>query len=240
MGKQKRNRCPGCPFVFSALPLWSIQWNWAALQLSLLADRRRRLQLPGGCRVEPSESRSSRRRKNTCAVSVLDLRQVHEVLLRCVVLVLSALVPTPFFAQQPSAATGVGVPYDWSRHHLVFSKPATVSDALRLRRDPRYVIGNSGSAINPIGSNDATCSPVREGYNGTNDYIFLSVTADGNQNGCTGGCLYNFNVTSSVPTSATAGIAATGGKAESSLTTSQRRPQARPRSTSQPSAIRVA
>ena len=72
-------------------------------------------------------------------------------------------------------------------------------------------IGVSGSAINPIVNGDATCSPVSEVYNGTNDYIFLSVTANGNQNGCTGACLYNFNVTSSVPSGATAGLASTGG-----------------------------
>jgi len=44
------------------------------------------------------------------------------------------------------------------------------------------------------------------------DWIFLSVTAGGNATGCTGACLYNYNVTTNtLPTNATTGIAATGG-----------------------------
>jgi hypothetical protein len=73
------------------------------------------------------------------------------------------------------------------------------------------VIGVSGSAINPIVSGNATCSPVTDIYNGSTDLIFLSVTASGNQTGCSGACVYSFNVTSSAPTSATAGLTATGG-----------------------------
>jgi hypothetical protein len=68
---------------------------------------------------------------------------------------------------------------------------------------------------NAVANGTATCSPITEFYNGTNDYIFLSVTANGNATtGCTGACLYNF----SVPTSgsgtagtAAAGLAVTGG-----------------------------
>jgi hypothetical protein len=104
-----------------------------------------------------------------------------------------------------------------------------------------YVCGNTGNGSNsegdpklygiPITSNAmgtpssgltlttaaAACSPITEVYNtnsGTDDWIFLSVTANGNQtgSGCTGsGCVYNFNVASGVPTAATAGIAATNG-----------------------------
>jgi hypothetical protein len=78
------------------------------------------------------------------------------------------------------------------------------------------------TAIDHLTSAAATCSPVTEIYGSggtTNDYIFLSVTANGNvsdNSTCTGACVYNFLVSSngtsiSVPTGATAGLAATGG-----------------------------
>ena len=65
--------------------------------------------------------------------------------------------------------------------------------------------------INPLTSAPATCSPVTEIYNGTTDLIFLSVSASGTQTGCSGACVYSFNVTSAAPGGATAGLAATGG-----------------------------
>lgn len=87
------------------------------------------------------------------------------------------------------------------------------------------VIGIAGNTINPLTSAAATCSPVTEIFGsagGTHDYIFLSVSANGNVTDggtCTGACLYNFVVstngtTTTVPTAATgatAGLAATGG-----------------------------
>ena len=33
----------------------------------------------------------------------------------------------------------VGVPEDWSHHHVIFSAPSTPEEALRLRKDPRYI-----------------------------------------------------------------------------------------------------
>lgn len=75
----------------------------------------------------------------------------------------------------------------------------------------------AANVINPITTAAATCSPVTEIYNGTNDWIFMSVSANGNQSasGCSGSgtagaCLYNFNV-SSTPTAATAGISTDAG-----------------------------
>ncbi len=53
------------------------------------------------------------------------------------------------------------------------------------------------NVINPITNGTASCSPVTEIDNGTDDYIFMSVSANGNQTGCTGACLYNYNVTTS-------------------------------------------
>jgi hypothetical protein len=64
-------------------------------------------------------------------------------------------------------------------------------------------------------SGAATCSPVTEVYDGTHDWIFLSVTnnAIASSGGCTagGGCVYNLNVTSAIPSGVTAGITATSG-----------------------------
>lgn len=70
------------------------------------------------------------------------------------------------------------------------------------------------TAYNTLASGAATCSPITEFYNGTTDYIFLSVTANGSAAGCTGACLYNYAVPSSTTThtgSATTGLAVTGG-----------------------------
>ena len=70
----------------------------------------------------------------------------------------------------------------------------------------------ANAVVKPITSAAASCSPVAEIYNGTNDWIFMSVSANGNQtkttcsgSGTAGACLYNFNV-STTPTAATAGI----------------------------------
>jgi hypothetical protein len=84
---------------------------------------------------------------------------------------------------------------------------------------PGDVIGIAGNVINPLTSAAATCSPVTEifGSGGTtDDYIFLSVSANGNSTACTGACLYNFLVSTNgtsttVPAAATAGLAVTGG-----------------------------
>jgi hypothetical protein len=81
--------------------------------------------------------------------------------------------------------------------------------------DVLYVLQIATNVIKPLTSGAATCSPVTEIYNGSTDWIFFSVTANGSQTttpACTGACLYNVNVTSEPAiTTATAGIAATGG-----------------------------
>jgi hypothetical protein len=43
-------------------------------------------------------------------------------------------------------------------------------------------------------SNTADCSPITEVMNGANDYLFASVTASGNTAGCTGACVYSFQI----------------------------------------------
>jgi len=94
------------------------------------------------------------------------------------------------------AATGTPAP------KLINSSMSSFSSTLSL--------GNN--AINPLASGAATCSPVTEILNGTTDYIYLSMTANGNQTAeCSGACIYSFIVTSSVPSSATKGLPASGG-----------------------------
>lgn len=61
------------------------------------------------------------------------------------------------------------------------------------------------------GGGTAVCSPVTEFYTGSIDWIFLSVTASGSGTGCSTACLYNYNVTGSLPGNATAGLAVTSG-----------------------------
>lgn len=86
------------------------------------------------------------------------------------------------------------------------------------------VVGVATTAITSLTSATATCSPVTEIYGsggGTTDYIFLSVSANGNVGtintspSCTTGCVYNFAVgngtTIAVPTQATQGIVSTTG-----------------------------
>ncbi len=52
---------------------------------------------------------------------------------------------------------------------------------------------------NPLSSGTAQPSPVTEIDNGSTDYIFTSVSAGGNQTGCTGACIYSWNTTSALP-----------------------------------------
>lgn len=90
---------------------------------------------------------------------------------------------------------------------------ATVTPVPKLESIAISTFGSITSVddVKPLTSAAATCSPVTEIYNSGTDLIFLSVTASGSQTACTGACVYNFNVTTSIPSTATAGLAATGG-----------------------------
>lgn len=60
----------------------------------------------------------------------------------------------------------------------------------------------------------ANCSPITEVMNGTNDYIYAGVNAGGNDTGCTGACIYMYNLTGlswGTGAVANAGFAAAGG-----------------------------
>jgi hypothetical protein len=66
----------------------------------------------------------------------------------------------------------------------------------------------AANVVNPITLGTtaaASCSPVTEIYDGSTDWIFMSVSAAGTQTGCSGACLYNYNVTTN-PGSMTTGI----------------------------------
>ncbi len=61
---------------------------------------------------------------------------------------------------------------------------------------------------------NAVCSPVTEIMNGTNDYIYASVTASGSKSACTGACIYEFNLTGltwGTGVNPNAGLSAPGG-----------------------------
>jgi len=99
-------------------------------------------------------------------------------------------------------------------------RPKLMQNAMSAFVTSGDVISTAANTINPLTSAaGATCSPVTEifGSSGTtDDYIFLSVTANGNLAACAGDCLYNFLVSTNgtsttVPSAATAGLATTGG-----------------------------
>jgi len=54
--------------------------------------------------------------------------------------ILGVLTLSPALLGQtsPDSEGGVAVPTDWSHRHLVFSKPVTPEQAIRVERDPRY------------------------------------------------------------------------------------------------------
>ena len=70
---------------------------------------------------------------------------------------------------------------------------------------------NTGPTITSSGS--SSCSPMTEFSNNGTDRIFVSVTAGGNDTGCSGACVYSYDINSSLTSSssAAAGLAVTGG-----------------------------
>jgi hypothetical protein len=72
-----------------------------------------------------------------------------------------------------------------------------------------------GPALTNGGTDSAECSPITEVMNGVNDYLFLSVPAAGNDTGCTGACIYMYNLTTmgawGAGVTAAAGLQAPGG-----------------------------
>lgn len=62
--------------------------------------------------------------------------------------------------------------------------------------------------------NTGECSPITDVMNGTNNYLFMSVPANGNDTGCAGACIYMYNLTGIAwgpAATASAGLPAAGG-----------------------------
>src|SRR5579871_5770630 len=60
------------------------------------------------------------------------------VLLGGVALALAIAGVKPAVGQRTALPNVIGVPEDWSHHHVVFSQPGTTEEALRLQQEPRY------------------------------------------------------------------------------------------------------
>ena len=69
----------------------------------------------------------------------------------------------------------------------------------------------AATSATTLTSAGAACSPVSEIFTNDHDDPFLSVTANGDMTGCAGACVYNFDITSSVPGNAAAGFGSNGG-----------------------------
>jgi len=77
-------------------------------------------------------------------------------------------------------------------------------------------IGTAVAVATLASKNAPDCSPVTEFFNSTTavDWLFVSVSATGNQSSCTAsGCIYSFNATTALAAGATAsaGLASAGG-----------------------------
>ena len=65
-----------------------------------------------------------------------------------------------------------GFPYDWSHHHLIFSRPSSPAQMLRLEHEPRYLIQRawrarnlrSASAVEYMQALDATALQLASGH----------------------------------------------------------------------------
>ncbi len=79
-------------------------------------------------------------------------------------------------------------------------------------------MSTTATARTTLTGGGATCSPISEVDNGTSDYFFLSVTANGNKAGCEGACVYSYAGTPALPASGTliptASAPASGGAGE--------------------------
>jgi hypothetical protein len=99
-----------------------------------------------------------------------------------------------------------------SRHPTLWRIPIVANVMGTPAVGPSLVSGDSADAA----ANGGDCGPITDMQNGANNYIFLSIPDAGNQTGCTGACVYMFNITSTTAANvatlaATAGLAAPGG-----------------------------
>src|SRR5271170_7029314 len=68
------------------------------------------------------------------------MRRSQQVLLWLSISILGALTLSRASMGQASPGTAAAAPAidDWTYHHVIFSKPATAEQAMRLEQDPRY------------------------------------------------------------------------------------------------------
>lgn len=62
-----------------------------------------------------------------------------------------------------------------------------------------------------VSASGEDASPITAILNGATERIFVSVNNNGNRTGCTGACLYSFDITSGFPANSTSGFQVTGG-----------------------------
>jgi hypothetical protein len=99
----------------------------------------------------------------------------------------------------------------------------TISSATGFSSGQYIQIDSEKMLVTAISSNTLTITRAQlgttaashangAGVNNIHDRVFLSVTANGIQTGCSGACVYSFDVTNlALPSSASAGLAAAGG-----------------------------
>jgi hypothetical protein len=113
-----------------------------------------------------------------------------------------------YWASTPATPTGF--------LYVCGSEPGFASsDRPTLWRIPVNLNVMGAAVVGPtlVSAASAECSPITEAYDGTTDRIFTSVPANGNDTGCTGACIYMFNLAGawSAAKTAAAGLAAPGG-----------------------------
>jgi len=63
---------------------------------------------------------------------------VKTALLGGALLAFAVIGVKPAPSQRIGIPAVIGIPEDWSHHHVVFSQPRTAEDAVRLQQEPRY------------------------------------------------------------------------------------------------------
>lgn len=75
---------------------------------------------------------------NVLGLSRLLPSRTKTILLGVVVFGLAMIGVKPATGQRSQVPVIVGIPEDWSHHHVVFSQPRTAEEAVRLQQEPRY------------------------------------------------------------------------------------------------------
>ena len=119
-----------------------------------------------------------------------------------------------YYASTPSSPTGfmyvcgsIGTPFASSRRPTLWRIPITANVMGTPVVGPTLVSADTAD-------NQNGCSPITDVQNGAANRIYVAVPSNGNDTGCTGECIYMFNLTGiawSTATTANAGLTAAGG-----------------------------